>query len=269
MEESMNLAAHGDDKAAREFFLAFLAGPLYVPERFQSESPLNAPEYPNDFMNVMGIRDRDRVVVPVFSNPVLIEAWCGKALTYRTLPTIELLDLMPEDWWLIVNPGCEIDKDISPWEVEQLREGVQGIPAIIEELFPTGLETVIEVETPRDDEYPELKNKLREFGAARAGVEALYLLIENGIDIDDNPTVAMLIGAKATLKDSDDMNRLRDEIRSVVDVAMIGHTERVKVLIGGDAEDNMVLGIFKQVTPFYEKPQPSMLKRFMKAFTSS
>lgn len=256
IEESMSLASFGYEDAARRFFEAFLSGPLFVPERYQERPIANLPEYENDFVNVLGLQDGSRVIVPVFTDPSYIETWCGNPLSYKSVNGQKLFEMLPEEWWISVNPGSEIEKEISPWEVDLLRGGTSGIDAILAELFPREVTELLEVRPVRENEQRDLKLELAQFAASHPEIARLYMLIEIGRDIDEEDVVTLLLGVQAEIRASDEADSLREEIKGMAERALIGSGEAVRVMIGTSIEDNLMLGMFRKEKPFYERQTP-------------
>jgi hypothetical protein len=250
LESCIRLAVEGDQSAIGRFFEALIAGPLFVPERFQQAPLSDQPEYPNDFFSLLGIQDQERVVVPMFSSPELIIDWCGNELSYRTLPGTRVFELMPEGWWITFNPGSELGKDLSPWEIDQLRGGAQNISAIVaENLSDKDVET-LKVDPVPEDELVELRNELRNGAANFDDIVALYLLKETAVTGDGDGLETVLLGIELSTDGSEDESGIEQHLRQIAERALIGYG-RLRVLCGRKERDALTLGLFKNVPPFY------------------
>lgn len=259
LEESLQLAASGDLAAAKKLFIAFLDGPLFVPERFQSQPLSDLAEYPDPFLNVLAIQNGEQATVPVFSNKDLIAKWCGNPLRYRSLTGIELSSLIPEDWWISINPGSSIGKELSPWEVEQLKLGKEAIPALIEENFPADQDAAFTVQAVKAEELSDLKDALINTAKNRNEILKLYLLRElkssPGEKSDD---ATLLLGVETKLKDEKQHAALRDELTALCKPYLIG-AEDLSVILASKALPKVSFKIFKTLGPIYSKKGFSFL----------
>jgi len=236
-------AAAGDSAAVRRFYTALIAGPLFVPERQQERPLTDSPRYPNDFVNILGVQDRERVVVPVFSDASLIEQWCGVQLRYRSMSGTQLFQLLPDGWWLTINPGAEVEKEISPWEVDLLRGGTASIGALAEELEAERASSTVQLQVPGPDEYAGLREALAVIAPTLPELKHLFLLREVG------QRTWLLVGAEVEAG-REVAERIGATLQAEANRAQIG-AEPVRVLAGGTDDRTMILGLFKRTAPFY------------------
>lgn len=251
LELNLGRAADGERSAMIGFYKALFSGPLFVPERYQAQSLSHIPTYPNDLFNIMGIADQDRVVTPVFADPKHIQEWCGQELKYRTFNGQQLLELVPKEWWLCIEPGLEVYKEMSPWELDQLRDGDAGIEAIVDELCPEIVQ-MVETRPLKDSEHAELKFKLRATASKIKAVTNLYILNEESRDHNGQVKRTVLIGVQVDSKDSKELEDARDKIKSISDLCLVGE-ESAKIFCGSSFENNIALGIFKDCESFYKR----------------
>lgn len=261
LSESLAPALEGDHQAQRRFYTAFLAGPLFVPDRYQARPLSHQPQYPTPLVSILGVQDGERITIPVFSDPGAIALWAAAELRYKTLSGVQLLALVPDEWWLVVNPGAEIEKEISPWEVRQLRSGAAAIDGLIEELADNADNSVrpVELVTPRTEEYAALTATLSAFGAREPRVKTLYLLKELDLesappDLNSPGPSMLLVGAVVDAKDAAELEDLRLAIRDTAQVELIGG-DSLRV-IAGPAVDSLTLGVFKKSVPFFRYTAP-------------
>ena len=249
---AMDQASYGSIPAAESFYKLFLSTTVYVPARQQPHPLSDAPQYPNDFVTVLGVQDKERVVTPVFSHQGFITAWSGLDLAAKQMTGGELLKILPEGWWLVMNPGQPVEKELSPWELEQLREGPAGIPAVLEELESD--REVLSLRALREEEYAALKNALRERAARLQGVQRVYLALEESAHEGGGLESRLLIGAQldtAINADSALRQQIRQALRDAAGPHLIGDAIPLKVFVGKSGETGM-LGIFQQIPPLYE-----------------
>ena len=266
LEQSMQEALAGSFEAGRRFFLAFLQGPIYVPERRQIHPLTEAPSYPNDFVNILGIQDKERAVVPAFSRLEHVEQWFGGNLECKTLSGLELIKLVPADWWICFNPGREVEKEISPWEIDQLRGGEEGIGAVLAEIFLTGPAQTLSVRTLRDNEHAAVRAALKSLADARPEISSIYLLIEEGRDADENPIETLLIGLEIDSSNLRVVEDIRCAALSLAQKAEIGGNP-VKVYAGG-AGGKIALKALEGSPPFLCRRSASPIRRWSKALSA-
>ena len=249
LEDLLEKASRGDRSAAEAFFVQLFDATLCVPDRYQTRSILDEPDYPNDLVSVLGINDDDRVIVPVFTRQELVEKWSGTALNVSEIKGSTLFSRIPEDWWLAVNPAAEFEKEISPWELTKLKEGKESIAEIVDEIFSEGVQP-IRVHPVTENEYETLQNDLPVLAGEIDDLEQIYLLREEYLTPDNDLASRALIGLKIS---SSDKNRIKEIIDSVTETAR-------KAQIGDDAvtistktktHEDVLFGVFKAFEPLY------------------
>lgn len=256
--ELMELALSGDKDSARLFLELFLASNIFVPDRYQSSEIAGAPAYPNDLIWVMGLQDSDRVIVPAFTDPSMIDVWAGGSLSFRSPTGQSLLDAIPEGWWLWLNPGFDVEKEFSPWEISELRRGPGSFDVVLSEIFPEEIVEPLSVSPIPETEYQSLKEALKAFALAAPAVRKIFLLREEGKDFEGSIKTQLLIGIEADVLNSDEADSLREAAHSSVATHQIG-ADPIRVMVGRDAKDGLYLSLFKGVEPIYSRPALSVL----------
>ena len=258
-------ALEGNRSAAAEFFRAFLDGPLYIPERVQAQPMSDQPEYPNDFFYLLGLRAEDRTIIPAFSRPDLVSEWCGSSLRQKTMSGKELLGVVPEDWWVTVNPGLDVEKELSPWELDRLREGEPAFPELIAELFPLEARPTLSLEPVPEEEYRELVDVLRKEAENHSQINNLYLAREAVEENESDALPPILLGVEATCKSADQQKSIEDALQRAGSVTQIG-AEPLRIRIGASLEGNLLLGAFTGIEPFYRRPSRGSVIENVKRF---
>lgn len=262
LESSLLPALEGDRVAARSFFEAFLRDALFVPERRQAQKMSDEPRYPDEFLNILGIRDKERVLVPAFSRRELIADWCGSELATRSMSGAELLKLLPQDWWVCVNPGAEVEKEISPWEIDQLKEGSAGIPAILDEIYQDTIVEPLEVQAVEAHEYPQLHEQLRSFAEKNALIHKMYLIRQSGKDAEEIVIHKLLLGLEIASGDASQQNALKEQVQNLVDRCQVGN-DKVNVFTAVAGQGDMSFGLFGKSSPFYVNSAAVKSKGFL------
>ncbi|RMG42198.1 MAG: SseB family protein [Candidatus Dadabacteria bacterium] len=264
IEQSMQSALEGEPVAVRCVLQGFLDGPLYVPERYQYAPMSDSPNYPNDFVTVLGVQNGERVIVPVFTASELIKEWCGNDLKYKKITGEKLITMLPEGWWVCINPGSEVEKELSPWEISKLGEGPGSIDEIVEDITDA-IETVgLEIRIPDSEEYSEIKAALVSKVLSMSQITALSLLEEIGLDENGNELKRPVVGVQLRTEAFKERENLHDELEATVASFRIGQ-EAVKFVYGSSKED-ISLSIFNCVKPFYQNKRENhwwgVLKNF-------
>lgn len=268
LEESLEGAFSGRRAAVEQFFRALLAGPLYVPERYQAQPLSDSPQYPNDFINILGIQDSDRVVVPAFSDPSLIEEWCGTAMSFRRCTGQELAAMLPDEWWMIINPGSEIIRELTPWEVSRLKDGEDALPELLHEAYSDLAADPIRVRPLAAGEFTDSHASLFLYCKEHESVLRLYLLAEEGEGADGTAVVTLLIGVALDEQiPPGQYGSVQSEIDTYVAPTLIGGQQK-KIFVGGDTSGNVMLGLFKDAEPVFSRmrTKPPLRERLSKLF---
>ena len=249
IEDNLTRASEGDGLSLQKLLLGVIAGPLYIPDRNQPRKLSYQPEYPNDFVSIMGVQDKERVVVPVFTSADLIEPWFGSELQFKQFSGTQLFSILPEDWWILINPGQELEKEISPWEISRLKEGEPGIKEVLEEIAQEdAIVQTIELKQIQESDFSELKTKLTEFASARDEILKLYMLLEKSLTTDGGSIEQILVGIECK-KNVKDIEKIKDEAGQLCSINLIGNLgAKVRAGVSGN---NIILGVFKDTVPFY------------------
>ncbi|WKZ57505.1 MAG: SseB family protein [Bdellovibrionota bacterium] len=178
LDIALDLASRGDKAAARQFYQLLLNTPLQVIERFQLHNMTDSPKYPDPFLNMLAVQSEDRSIVPVFSSPSHVRDWCGLDLKVRTLTLSEAIVLLPTDWWIVVNPGQEAYKEVSPWELERLRSGTRGIEEILEELYEDEPTSAVSLGPVAPSEHPQVYTRVKGIAASTPGLQSVFAALE-------------------------------------------------------------------------------------------
>ena len=245
LDQFMARALEGDEEGVRGFFQAFLEGPLFVPERVQEMPLSHEPKYENAFLNILGVQDQDRVVVPAFSQPEYIEEWARIALKYRTCTGTQLCEMIPAGWWLCVNPGAEVEKEISPWEINLLRGGSQNLGALVEEIRSSEDIGAFHLYPIEPNAFPELRANLIRCVSTISEVKKLYLLKGRSLNFDENPLETLIVGVELGQDSGSLAKQIREQVYSVTSLSQIGG-EPFRVLVASPSESSLTLGLLRR-----------------------
>lgn len=250
-------ALEGDSRAARTFFECLLGARFFVPERHQDRPLSDAPPYPNDFLNILGIKAPGRVIVPIFTRSELIESWCGVTLRFRTIGFAELMAIVPDDWWVCLNPGAEVEKELSPWELGLLKGGPQVIDELVSEFESENVAPTVQIRAPNDTEYGELRRGLLEYAATEPEVAKIFILREEG---GEHREPIVLVGVECFSSDRRTLDRVKELVEAEVARGLIG-SDPARVMVGGKETNNFALTLFSKAEPIFTRGAPATSAR--------
>ena len=251
IEDSILQASEGNREAIKNLLLGLLKGPIYVPNREQTLKLTHQPVYPAELTSILGVQDNERVIVPVFSRSDFIKDWFEKELFYKCYSGTSLFNILPDDWWLCINPGQEVEKDISPWEITKLKEGENSLPEILAEITSeTDVINTIEYKNIAEGEYLELINQLKGLAAKEHIIDKMHILIEVTQTTEGKNLEKLVIGVECDTLENNVIEKTKEEVKKVCDYNLIGSID-CKVLCAASG-NNILLGIFKDSTPFYK-----------------
>lgn len=252
LAELIQRAAEGDSGAARDFYVKFLREELFVPNRYQDAPLTDSPQYPSELTSLLGVQDGARVVIPVFSRSDGIYDWCAQKLSFRSVRGSDLLKLVPEGWWIVVNPSDEYEKELSPWEIAELTQGEGAIEEIVSELFAEVSEGApLELSAIEESEFQRLFGSLRDFAQSDARVLELKAARQESSEDEGLPAV-IIVAAQVKVSSFDELRSLHRSLLSVAETAMIGGLA-VRVFAGGEGFGEILPEILRDFPSFFAR----------------
>jgi len=251
LERALHEAVDGDDAARRRFLEILLNSSVVAAERRQAGQLSHQPRYPQTPFNFLAIQSEDRVYIPIFSSESRLREWFDRDLNLRSTPFPVLLDSIPDDWWLYLNPDAPAQKEFSPWELALLKKGGPGIAEVIQELNNSDDIPPLNLQALADDQALELRTELTVFFNTHDDVTKIFMLKEPG------PLGRIVIGLE--LKgDRALIKTRREEAAHKANKIQIGQ-DPVMVIAGmaGSSE----LSLFRFAKPFLERRGASWLAR--------
>jgi hypothetical protein len=160
-------SSQNDLLALRALYLSFIdytwLAPRSLPDSYLNNSEVNNPS--GSFFDFLTLTFENEIVVPIFSKNEYFTDWSSDSLELREVQGSHLLKVIPDTFWISINPGQEISKDISPWEIKHLLHGAEGINEIIQELKDDAQtsKNTLELELCEPQFLEKLKNICKEF----------------------------------------------------------------------------------------------------------
>jgi hypothetical protein len=253
-EVILDAASEGDRSATRRFFQGFAKTVFFVPDREQAQPLSDAPSYPSPFTTVLGIRDGERSVVPFFTRGEFIEEWCGAKLTFRELPGARLLETIPEGWWGALNPGQEVQKEFSPWELSTMKGGESTIDELVAELEVGTESEPVSVKPLSPESLPELSAALTRFCESERSATQAFLVQEVPRAESADPA-SIVVGVEVLPSSEVDSKQLRESLFSILRPHLIGG-DPLKVIVSAPGEE-ILMGLLYGTVPVWRRTDNS------------
>jgi hypothetical protein len=126
----LEAATEGNKKAAKKFYQYLWESEVYIPVK------LNAAHEHDKHKNWVIADDEERRILPIFSSKENLQDWSADSFNHVKKKFKTFLWLAPDDTWLHFECGQEYSKEISPWELEQLKnDGVDAFDEILDEVL--------------------------------------------------------------------------------------------------------------------------------------
>jgi hypothetical protein len=264
LESLLEQALTGDKEAIYQFYKRFLTSEFIVPERFQ-EAPLsNSAKYPNDFFNLLGIQNKEKSIIPIFCNAEQIQDWCALNLNSKKITAEYLLNNTPEDWWLHLNPGAELNKEFSPWEIKKLLEGELGLNEIISDFGAYEDDSAPLLSNLKEDEYINLKNNLLSLASIESSISKITIAKATSQENKEEKILLAIFPTEE--KDHKISKELKDKFLDILRAALIGDLPYECLII--NKEDNLNRLLFANFAPLFQREdtKSSLLTKIIKTF---
>lgn len=157
-------ALSGSYESAKKFFQVLLKAELTAIDRYSPKLSNSKADYPSSTFPYYSVYHDAKNILPIFTRPERIPAWTEKPLETKATNFATLTNILPENWWIIINPNSDAEKELSPWEIEKLKLGENSIPEIIEELFSDDSGITADFIELEEDEYTNVKESLIKVG---------------------------------------------------------------------------------------------------------
>jgi hypothetical protein len=252
IETALELASKGDRTAAETFFRSFLRYSWLVVSRYQSFTLNSLATYPSDIMDYLAIKHGDRVVVPLFTSNKKLINWSSRSFSYRTVLGGIVLNSLPNDWWIEINPGDEgVTKELSPWEINLIKkQRFESLNEIIDELYANESESSeVVINEANNFEYGDLFLNLINEAKDISQLSALYLLEQQLEEGNKKLLLGILLqeGYDLTLTKAE-IKHLNTHFTNLTRRYLIGDY-LLTSFIGDEKDPNLAL--FVNFEPFY------------------
>lgn len=262
LENFLSAATLGDKDAAERFLQELLNSKIYVLRRNQSFPIKEIATYPNSILDLLALQGDGKIIVPAFLSVEALKEWSQAEFLTREITGIELFKLVSEDWWIAINPGSEFNKELSPWEIKELRLGKDGIASVLADM-DNEIGTELAIEEISQQELSELKTALSAFAKDTPAIKRMALLRSFTETIEGTKQVSLKLGVEVESTDAEAMEAMRQSISALANKCQVG-AESVRVICGSDRQA-VALSPFINIEPFYDsKPTTGWTSRLAK-----
>lgn len=251
LTRALSNAADGRPGAAATFFSALLRSTVYLPKHPQGPAKhvRNATIIGKTSLSKLGyltVTTDDFEVLPIFSELDFVGQWAGEELEAEAKELKSLLWVLGPHVMIHLNPGQEVGKELTPWEIEQLRLGEDAIPDLVAALDEDEGEDEILVYSS-DPSFDSLKFKLRPILEIYDELrEAFLVTVKESESSDAQPVVGLrYAGADPTKR-----QYIRRELEEAAREYLPSHLSLI-VIDDLDSPQSIHLGFFSDATPFY------------------
>lgn len=182
----------------------------------------------------------------IFSRAEFVSVWAEREQDSQPRIFKDLLPLLGSDVWVYLDAAQEVGKEISPWEIEMLRNGPEAIPEIVA-LLGEEEEVDYTIIPAEQERYQDFKNQLRPILEIYPELKEAYLLL---IKDSDESRERPMIGLKYSEIDQAKKDYLRNEI-DICSQQVLAVDEQVFIVDDLANETSPNRRLFEEATPFY------------------
>lgn len=252
----LEIAADGKEAAMQHFFEELLAGSVFVVHRvgFNRDSVNRAPVIGQSHLASLGyltVQYEGVEALPIFTEEDFAHRWTEAEVPVERRDFKTLLNLVG-DSWMYLNPGQEVGKELTSWEIEQLRQGPDAIPDIVRELLEGEMGPSFEVRSG-EEYFPGFTDKLKSVFELAPELEEAYF---GAMFEDDSQSPIPTLGLKYRALKQEKRSYLREEFKQVSEDLLPQHTQ---LFLVDDLEHKGSPNwrLFEDLQPFYRSPSAS------------
>jgi hypothetical protein len=247
----------GDRAAFMSFLRSFVRTDLIVPDSNQPFPLSGQASPPSPFFPFLAFNEDDQTLIPCFEEDAQIGSWSGTSLTFRRIPSTQLLQLVPDTWGLIFNPGSDIEKIFTPWEIGLLRDGSESsFEEIASELFDPPPEEFLSISPVSSLEYPQLLETFIDFCSAQVSVCEGWILevVTPSEELEKSEIFAgvSLSRENSAVTPMTEPIALRKQLSDTLGPSMIGRGT-LRVTIMNETKENLIDSLLRAHPPVYSR----------------
>ena len=209
----LEAAAVGNRKAAEKFYHYLWTLEVYIPVKMTSRRE-HAPG--EDFVMV---EHEGNQIIPIFSSEENFKQWSEGVCNFVKKEFKSFLWLVPKETWLHFDSGLEYGKEMSPWELEQLKDGgVNAFEDILNEVL--GVDESQVAIYPLEDDEKWLRQELIYILESYPAIQEAFLIkikLERGEDVgtdskNSNQKPQIVLGIRHDSLSEEKLQQLNEDI---------------------------------------------------------
>ncbi len=247
LTESLEAAANEIPGAAAEFFRLLMKSTVFLPVKSEPKSgvPILGQLETRDLGFLTVLSDGEEIL-PIFSEADFVGDWADRELFYAECEFRKLIWLIGESTVFHLNPGQEVGKEISRWEIEKLRNGEAAIEEIVAELEGAGDEDLLV--QPAGPEFDPFRKKLLPILEIASELELAFLVL---LSEEESARTSPALGVKYSADISEERRAyFRAEFENCSRQSLPPEMQ-LTIFDELDDETNPNWSIFEDASPFY------------------
>lgn len=256
MSESSNLielldhASLGKADRIREFLKELLKSQVFIPLSPKTKNDLEPfevkiGENTAEALGYLHVEHEGRKLIPIFSEQAFLNAWSPKAeLASVKKEFAKLLLGIGSESWIHLNPGQNVGKEFSPWEIGLLKGGEEAIEELVNELCDVA---DLGVEVDIHNQFPELQGQFRAVLEIYPELkEAFLIAMREGETAPWKP----LLGIKRNELKKSKLKYIQEEFKNIAETVL---PEKIDLIVVDDLENanSFHAKLFEGAKPFY------------------
>ena len=209
----LEAAAVGNRKAAKKFYNYLWTLEVYIPVKMTSRHDHDPRE---DFISV---EHEGKRIIPIFSSEENLSQWNESACNFVKKEFKSFLWLIPDETWLHFDGGQECGKEISPWELERLKDGgTATLDDILDEVLGVD-ESQVAIYPLAEEDKPIRQELIYILESYPAIKEAFLIKIKlehgdcKGVSTENNDkNMQLVLGIKHESLSEEKLQRLNEDI---------------------------------------------------------
>jgi hypothetical protein len=250
LTKALQSAGIGSSKEIEEFFSTLLKSSLFIPLRRESgnQNPV-VGEQSIESLPYLFVDYEEHSCIPVFSEEEFLHHWAEREILVSEDSFKSFIWTLPQNTWLYLNPNQDVGKEISPWEIELLKQGVDAIPDLVEGVIETEQEDLA-IEPPAEELMP-LTKVLIPILELYEELEEAYLL---SIREADSESPRALVGIKYTTPlPENKLSYIRSELQNAAEEHLSRPYTGIFIVDDLGLDESINHNLFLDIGPFYKR----------------
>ncbi len=253
LTKSLQSAGMGSSKEIGDFFTTLLESSVFIPLR--KESGAGSPvlgEQTLESLPYLFVEYEEHKCIPLFSEEEFLHHWAEREMLVSEESFKSFIWTLPQNTWLYLNPNQEVGKEISPWEIELLKQGADAIPDLVEGVIETEQEDLA-IEAPGEALMPLTKALLPVLEIYEELEEAYLLSIREA----DSQSPRALIGIRYSKKlPESKLSYIREELQNAAEEHLLKPYTGIFIVDDLGELNSISHNLFLDATPFYRRKKP-------------